>query len=109
MYEILKRYERKMNAKKSHGAIVGFGKDVVRKVRFTTDYKKLSDAMKPPSNFSSRWVPLFTSEHFTNSFRQPLKSLCFARSPSKFSFRFDLVQSPFEAKGTRNASSSTQS
>ena len=73
MYEILKRYEKKMKAKKSHGAIIGFGADIVREVRFTTNYKKLTDAMIPPSHFSSRWVPRFRSEHFINSFCQPLK------------------------------------
>ena len=54
MYEILKRYEKKMNAKKSHGAIFGFGGEIWREVRFTTDYKKLTDIMIPPSQYDPR-------------------------------------------------------
>ena len=41
-----------MKAKKSNAALIGFGKDICREVRFTSDYKKLTDAMIPPSNNS---------------------------------------------------------
>ena len=75
-----------MKAKKSHGAVFGFGGEIWREVRFTTDYKKLTDVMIAPSQYDPRWVPLFTSEHLINSFLQHLKGYCFERSPFKISF-----------------------